>query len=203
MKIDSLPDFAKPYKKKGYDVRLSGSRYQLFKIQSVREPGYKYPRLKQEYIGTIDPEKGLIEKKARPQPKPEVMVEYGLSNFIIRHFKRSLMRSLYNDKAKAWPMVCMAIVHYLYGHVEERFVRLTYIQNYEFSLVSEPGVLKRIEKTADRIDSFMKELVPDGADRDYLKQRLRDIKVSLTAKSPSIQYPEDVMLLFSKYRIKP
>ena len=31
MKIDLLPDFAKPYKTKGFDVRLVRGSYQLFK----------------------------------------------------------------------------------------------------------------------------------------------------------------------------
>ena len=32
MKKEDLPDFAKPYKTKGYDVRLVRGAYQLFKI---------------------------------------------------------------------------------------------------------------------------------------------------------------------------
>ena len=34
MKKELLPDFAKPYKTKGFDVRLVRGCYQLFKISS-------------------------------------------------------------------------------------------------------------------------------------------------------------------------
>ena len=57
MKIDLLPDFAKPYKTKGFDVRLVRGSYQLFKVTSKRVEGKKYPVLEQSYIGTIDPDK--------------------------------------------------------------------------------------------------------------------------------------------------
>ena len=63
MKKELLPDFAKPYKTKGFDVRLVRGCYQLFKISSKRVEGKSYPVLTQIYIGTIDPVKGLVEKK--------------------------------------------------------------------------------------------------------------------------------------------
>jgi len=61
MKKELLPDFAKPYKTKGFDVRLVRGCYQLFKISSKRVEGKSYPVLTQIYIGTIDPVKGLVE----------------------------------------------------------------------------------------------------------------------------------------------
>ena len=45
IKIDLLPDFAKPYKTKSYDVRLVRGSYQLFKVTSKRVEGKKYPVL--------------------------------------------------------------------------------------------------------------------------------------------------------------
>ena len=53
MKLEDLPEFVKPYKVKGYDVRKRGNRYVLFKISSQRVKDKKYPVLKQEYIGVI------------------------------------------------------------------------------------------------------------------------------------------------------
>ena len=60
MKKELLPDFAKPYKTKGFDVRLVRGCYQLFKISSKRVEGKSYPVLTQIYIGTIDPVKHNI-----------------------------------------------------------------------------------------------------------------------------------------------
>ena len=95
MKKELLPDFAKPYKTKGFDVRLVRGCYQLFKISSKRVEGKSYPVLTQIYIGTIDPVKGLVEKKLSSDELTS-LVEYGLSNFILKHFKRDLIRSMYN-----------------------------------------------------------------------------------------------------------
>ena len=53
MKLEDLPEFAKPYKKRGYDVRLSRGTYQLLRISSKRVEGKSYPVLVQEYIGII------------------------------------------------------------------------------------------------------------------------------------------------------
>lgn len=63
MKLDLLPDFAKPFKTKGFDVRLVRGSYQLFKVSSKRVEGKKYPVLEQSYIGTIDPDKGYYLKR--------------------------------------------------------------------------------------------------------------------------------------------
>ena len=53
MKKELLPDFAKPYKTKGYDVRLVRGCYQLFKISSKRVEGKSYPVLTQTLIVKI------------------------------------------------------------------------------------------------------------------------------------------------------
>ena len=122
MKKELLPDFAKPYKTKGFDVRLVRGCYQLFKISSKRVEGKSYPVLTQIYIGTIDPVKGLVEKKLSSDELP-ALVEYGLSNFILKHFKRDLLRSMYNINSEY--LLILAVTYFMYGHFEERFVKLS------------------------------------------------------------------------------
>ena len=39
MRIDLLPDFAKPFKTKGYDVRKKDNQYYLYKITSKNVEG--------------------------------------------------------------------------------------------------------------------------------------------------------------------
>ena len=113
MKKELLPDFAKPYKTKGFDVRLVRGCYQLFKMV-----------LTQIYIGTIDPVKGLVEKKLSSDELP-ALVEYGLSNFILKHFKRDLIRSMYNINSEY--LLILAVTYFMYGHFEERFVKLSFL----------------------------------------------------------------------------
>ena len=124
MKKELLPDFAKPYKTKGFDVRLVRGCYQLFKISSKRVEGKSYPVLTQIYIGTIDPVKGLVEKKLSSDELP-ALVEYGLSNFILKHFKRDLIRSMYNINSEY--LLILAVTYFMYGHFEERFVKLSFL----------------------------------------------------------------------------
>ncbi len=177
MKIEKLPDFAKPFKTKGYDVRLVKNKYQLFKVSSSRVEGKSYPVLKQEYVGTIDPVKGLIPKKL-PVDKTDAMVEYGLSHFILKHFKRRLVRSTYTGCTNV--VIILGIIHFMYGHTEERFIRLSYLFN-TYRKEPEPTnikVSKRVLTISEKIDSFLKEMFTDDADRDYLIAVLRSYKVN-------------------------
>ncbi len=197
MKKENLPAFAQPFKTKGYDVRLVGSSYQLFRVTSKRVPDKKYPVLEQTYIGTIDPEKGLIPKKVAVHNQ----VEFGLSDFIIRHFQKRLMDSVDNCTKE---QIYLGIVYYLYGSVEERFVELTYVHCYlkQVPQISDPDSLKRIQEICGQIDKHFSELIPQQSDRLYLIARLRDIKVTAGEDKPAPRYPDDVRKLIDKYTNK-
>ena len=205
MKLELLPDFAKPFKTKGYDVRLVKNSYQLFRVTSKRVEGKKYPVLSQEYIGTIDPVKGLLPKKVVVKTGVnDALVEYGLSYFMYKRFNRELKRSLFNAGGNATPLTKLAIIKFIYGHCEERFVRLTYLgRDFEFlPLYTQPSYLKRIDKLLAKIQQLFTLLVPDHADRDYLIALLRDIKISTSVLSTTIDYSDDIKAIFIKYGIK-
>ena len=201
MKLEKLPDFAKPFKKKGFDVNKSGNRYQLFQISSKRVEGKQYPVATRTYIGTIDPVKGLIPKKVDPQKQSsEEFVEYGLSVFICKHLKRKVMRSIHGSDTAVF---YMGLLYFMYGHVEDRFLDLTYVRHYlpEMPKISGPNALKRIQKAADNIAACLAEMFPDSSDRDYVCHCLRSITVSPTSSLPKVQYPSAVIAIFEKYGI--
>lgn len=204
MKLIDLPDFAIPYKTKGYDIRLTKNSYQLFKISSKRVEGKSYPVIQQEYIGTIDPVKGLIPKKKRisKSQKDNSMLEYGLSNFIFKRYKRILLRSLFNCNSDSIYLIKMAIIKFMYGHTEERFIKLSFIgQDIEFPHnFDAKRVAIRIDKLVTKITSIFNNLIYDQTDRDYLIIRLRNIKCP-TNNSSKISYPADVLAIFDKYGI--
>lgn len=204
MKLNDLPDFAKPYKTKGYDIRLTRNRYQLFKITSKRVEGKCYPVQQQEYIGTIDPIKGLVPKKKRISKiqKDECLLEYGLSNFILKRYKRVLMRSLFNC-GDSIIFIKLAIIKFMYGHTDERFIKLSYIgQDLEVPPeINATRVTVRIDKLVAKINYMLDNLIYNQADKDYLIIRLRDIKYP-TSNLSKITYPADVLALFDKYGIK-
>lgn len=202
MRIDQLPDFAKPYKTKGYDVRLVRNRYQRYKISSKRVPGKKYPVLVQEYLGTIDPVKGFIPK----QPKTAAaqnsanLVEYGLSDFIIRQFESTLLRSVVSSTE----LLYRGILSYMYGHAYDRFAKLSYLSR-QLKPIPEPesaSELKFVTEIAQKIAELMTALIPDQADRDYVVIRLRDLKVSIKDERPRVKYPADVLKILKKYKIQ-
>ena len=201
MKFDLLPDFAKPYKKKGYDIRFVNNKYQLFKLSSKRIEGKKYPVLIQEYIGTIDSEKGLILKK--PTLSND-LVEFGLSHFIISTFKRSLVRSLFNGSNDSIGLIYLAIINYMYNHYDERFINLSYLSNFKdkYELFLNLDNEYKIKRLTDKIDFLFKDLIKNDEDRDYLVESLKNIKVSKINLNPSITYSSELVNLFSKYGIK-
>lgn len=199
MKLSALPDFAKPYKTKGYDVKKSGDRYQLFKVTSKRVEGKKYPQPVYTYVGTIYPDRGLVPKKQSIGTADETMLEYGLSNFIAKRFKRDLTRSMHNCVATE---ANLAILNYIFGVFDKRVAMLSYLG---FAMENIPelsdGGIKRVEKLSAKLDTLMQQLITDKYDRNYLISRLRDIKVCPTKAIPAIKYPDDVMEIFEKYGV--
>lgn len=123
MKYEDLPEFARPYKKKGYDVRKKKDTFFLYRITSRRVEGKKNPQLVQEYIGIINPDGTLLEKKRRPcadkKDAVPTYLEYCLSSFIYRRFRRELRRSLFSSRGKIGEIIVAATVKYVLGTVSE------------------------------------------------------------------------------------
>ena len=198
MRIDLLPDFAKSYKTKDYDVRLVRGSYQLFKVTSKRVEGM----LEQSYVGTIAPDKGLLPKKLSPSESP-TLVEYGLSTFIFKYLKRKVQRSMFNHSCSEQSFI-LGVILFMYGHTQERFIRLSYLSK---SFTKSPEVTSdtaksRIKKIASLIKTCFEELIPDDADRDYLIVLLRELKVDINAPKASVIYPKELSALLAKYKLK-
>lgn len=200
MKIDDIPDFAKPYKKKGYDVRRSGSAYRLVRITSKRVAGKSYPVLVQEYIGTIL-EDGSLRRKASVVPHSGIYQEFGLSDFLMRRHKRALLRSIYgySGDAVAVPMVMLAIVHYVFGTMSKNAIshcRLTVGQDF--------GKLARIQKT--RIERLSTKIGKEqsallGEDKADFELLMRLCVVdSLSETVP--EYPEEAIAILQAHGVK-
>lgn len=202
MKIESLPEFAKPYKTKGYDVRLVRGHYQLFKISSKRVPGKSYPKLVQTYVGTITEDKGLIHRKVSVE-RASALVEYGFSHFILSHYKRDLLRCFFNNSGSI-QTVYMGIVLFMYGHTQQRFIDLSCLNTLIVPCPELEGscAQKRIAKIANKIASLLQRDIPDTADRDYLIAALKDIKVDINQAKPSITYSDELQSIFNQYGIK-
>lgn len=202
MKLELLPDFAKPYKTKGYDVRLVRGCYQLFKVSSKRVQGKSYPKLVQTYVGTITEDKGLIPKKVTVQDS-SLMVEYGLSHFILYRYKRAILRSFFNNSGSL-QTIYMAIVLFMYGHTQQRFIDMSYLKTLikPCNEIVDGNAPIRIAKACDKISALLKKDFPDDADRDYLIAALKDIKVDINQLNPSVNYSDNIKSIFNQYGIK-
>ena len=61
MKLIDLPDYAKKYKTKGYDVKKINNEFYLYKVDHKRVDDKPYPVTSLTYIGKIDKNLGLIK----------------------------------------------------------------------------------------------------------------------------------------------
>lgn len=203
MRKELLPDYAKPYKTKGYDIREVNGVYRLIKISSKRVPGKKYPVLQQEFIGIIDKDKGLIPKKTYPDYSTDLL-EYGLSNFIYLNWKRDLQRSVFGGDSH-FIYTRLAIIYYIYHSVDIRFLKLSFLtcRDEEVIQCSSKCSVKRLESMAAHIESFFNDSVSDPSDRLYIIGYLRQITVSRnTIRQPELHYPDKMISLFNKYGLK-
>ena len=159
MKLTDLPEFAKPYKKRGYDVRLRGGSYQLFRISSKRVEGKSYPVLLQEYIGVIHPD-GSLKRKAEPIPRSDVFQELALSDFLMKHYGRLLHRSIFNaSKEFSQPVISLAILLYIYGTISD-----TAISRCRLTATCDPEMLSRArELSAKRIERLCSRIAQEQA----------------------------------------
>lgn len=88
MKTEMLPEFARPFKTKGHDVRKIANEYYLYRVEHFRVSDKKYPVTKYVYIGRIDREKGLIPSHAQNDGEVIACLEYGLSDYIYSNYRR-------------------------------------------------------------------------------------------------------------------
>ena len=154
----------------------------------------------QEYVGTIDPDKGLIPKKITTK-KASAFVEYGLSHFILSRYRRELLQVCHFNNSGSIQTVYMGIVQFMYGHTQQRFIELTYLQTMIKPCPELKGSssAKRLAKVASKITSLLEEDIPDTADRDYVIAALKEIKADASCTKPAIDYSEELTSLFDKY----
>ena len=173
MKYEDLPEFARPYKKKGYDVRKRKDTFFLYRITSRRVEGKKNPQLVQEYIGIINPDGTLLEKKRRPSREKDaqerIYLEYGLSSFIYRQFRRELRRSLFNSGGKIGEsIVVAATVKYVLGTVSETAFGSCWLSAArKEEVMATAGLLseERLDRLVNKIRTLMERMFgPDRSD---------------------------------------
>ncbi len=163
--------------------------------------------LVQEYLGVIDPEKGLIPKKLKPDPaKPPL--ECGLSRFLMANFRRVLQRSCAGSDADL-VSTRLAVVHFIYGGFEKELLELT-------AIGADPALRKvaartsgeRIAALSRKLGRLVEEAVPDEADRRWLLGYLRQVTAppappeGAAAAAPAGMGNARLLEILAKYSLK-
>ena len=207
MKYEDLPEFARPYKKKGYDVRKRKDTFFLYRITSRRVEGKKNPQLVQEYIGIINPDGSLLEKKRRPDEEKDagarIYLEYGLSSFIYRKCRRELQRSLFSCAGKTGEcMVIAATVKYVLGTVSETAIescRLSAARKDE--VMTAAGLLsgERLDRLVNKIRTLLERMFgPDRADFEAVMR----LCVCEQGAEGLLPYPEKALEIMERHGVK-
>lgn len=176
-KIQELPDWVSKYKEAGTTVRKKGDSYVLLRVSSKRVKGRKYPVLKQEYLGVITKEKGLVRKTPSARIDRNPMFEFGLSTFLFHTFGKWLEKSVYGlSGERAMVAVRLAIVNYVMGGISETAISLcsiTHGRERELTEEAKRQPANRITSVTNKISAMMHELIPDKRVRAAFETRLR------------------------------
>ena len=210
MKLSDLPEFAKKYKVKGFDVIKRGNEFYQYKIEHYRTKDKNYPVAKYIYIGKIDKDKGLIKSSVINEDNLISYLEYGLSNFIFLKFRRSICRSLFNTSAEfAKNIIKIAIISYIFSNITITSLSssfLTYNEAeylYDFYLENKNNETK-INKIINKINILFASTFIDKDDMHYVIYTLRNMNVTITSHNEikNDVIPSKLKEIFIKYGVK-
>lgn len=210
MKIESLPEYAKKYKVKGYDVKKVGNEYYQYKVEHHRVKDKKYPVTKFVYIGKIDKNKGLIKAGNNFNQSVECYLEFGLSNYLFKYYKRAIQRSLFNCSGEiGMSLIKLGIIQYIFNNVSKVTLRSSYLTFkecdvlYDFYISNEQNKVK-VLKVSNKISSCLKLVFIDDEERDIILNSLRNMNAYITSDKEKINkvVSNDAKAIFERLEVK-
>lgn len=199
----TYPDWAEKYRGKGRTIRKVRDGYGLYQCTSVYQPGQKYPKSVQKYLGMITEKDGFIPKRSDAPSVSSRCLEYGLSHFIIANFKRDLCRSGYSASEM---IVIFGVLQYIFGDVNEVFIRSSYLcigkEEELLERLSQGLSPNRMKKMTNTIEKLIAEKIPDEKERNILIKLLFLTTIHETADPKSAVYPSKATEIAQKYGVK-
>lgn len=209
MKLIDLPDYAKKYKIKGYDVKKINNEFYLYKVSHKRVADKPYPVTSLSYIGKIDRNLGLVKAFTQRHDVDDYL-EYGLSSYIFRSYKRAIQRTLFNMSGDfATNIIRLGIVLFVFGDVTLESLSSSYLTYKDASLLLDfyqsngrySGMVSRVRA---KIGELLKTVFYDDDDRKCLIFSLRNMTACITDKGEKIDSIPSLKArqIFEKYGVK-
>ena len=196
------PDWVEKYRTKGRTIRKVRDGYGLYECTSKYEKGQKYPKSVQKYLGMITEDKGFIPKGHSVSSRRQY-IEYGLSHFIMKNFKRDLVRGLSGGSDE---VVRLGIIFYLFGGLSETFVRSTYLSHGMEDILIERmngGIaISRLSNVRNRIEKLLKEKIPDDTDRNTLTKLLFLSVIDKDSEPESFEPSVEITEIIERYGLR-
>ena len=165
------PPWVEEWRAPGRYIRKTKTGYALYTCESIKVIGEK-AKTRHVYLGRITEEDGFIPKEGLP---PLVCYqEYGLSHFIWTNLRIDINKHL--PSGKNIPMIKLGIIQYVFGSVDEVFLRNSYLTCNELdNLVPLARKIsqKQIQKVVAAIELELGKKIPMEEDRRHLTQLLR------------------------------
>lgn len=197
------PEWAEKFRGKERTIRKVRDGYGLYQCTSVYQPGQKYPKSVQKYLGMITEKDGFIPKKSVAPSVPSRCLEYGLSHFIMANFRRDLCRSAYSSSEV---IVILGVLQYIFGDVNEVFIRSSYLcigKEEELLERLSKGISPiRIKRMTNTIEKLIAGKIPDEKERNILVKLLFLTAIHENADPQSAVYPSKAIEIAEKYGVK-
>lgn len=204
MKASDLPEWARIYKTKGHDVRRVGKDFSLYQITSKMVEGKNHPVLVQKYLGRITEKDGFIPARIALSSSTKVL-EFGLTDFLLRNFKRELEEHIFNSAASfREDTIRLAIIYHVFGSTAEEVIRSTMMSmGHEDKLISMGRQRSRtVERLSGTLGKLFESAIGDVDDRARLTALLRSSVVESSENARIDGYPKDADAIIDKWGMR-
>jgi hypothetical protein len=171
MKVkNKYPEWAEKFRGPGRTIRKTKSGYALYRCTSKYVKG-GHPKTVQEYLGRITEEEGFVPKISRSRT-PEY-IEYGLSSFIYKNFKRDIQRNTYQFTDD---LIRICIVNFIFGSFSLFFLNHSSLTCGDAKRLNEYALKissRRINNGTKCIDKIIRNAFPDDEERTMLIEGLK------------------------------
>ena len=196
MKKINYPDWVERCHTKGTSIKRVRNGYALYKCTSVYDKEKGYPRSVQKYIGMIDEEKGLIPKRKDKRS----YLEYGLSRFIMKNYKRELSRASYDHNIL---LVKLGIIAYIFDDISDISLKRSFLIKDDIDDIKslrDRVNTRRLSTIKKKIDDLLSKDLDE--DKNLIISLLLLSVIETDGKEEDVVFDDDLSSLIEKRGLK-